>query len=131
MLFHTMGVVVYVLVPACIFVAWLVAEFRWRRSLRIGLGIAWTLILFLWIFTVVSATDSTLLFHRTGLWRINRLLGDGRETEVRDALTVYDEAYEQTGSARQAALKMNWVLTEVVNSNGGKEKKGERRLPQE
>ena len=74
MIHYLMGKIVYGLLPTVIFAAWLVAEFRWRRSIRIGLGLGLMLFLLLWIYTVISAAESTYLCHQMGLRTIDRFI---------------------------------------------------------
>ena len=54
MLFNTLQVLFCLVLPACILVAWLVADLKWRLPLRMGLGIAFMLYLLFSIYIVVS-----------------------------------------------------------------------------
>ena len=110
---------VIVLLPTALVVLWLVAEFRWRRSVRVALGIACMLVPFMWLSGVIYTSNLLADWHRFGLCKIERLLHERREPQVRRALRVYDEAYQQTGSAKAAVFRMNSVLLE--SNSGGTE----------
>jgi len=101
-----------VLLPIALLVAWLVAEFRWRRWVRVTLGIVCILVPSVWLSGVIYTSNLLTSWHRFGLGRIERLLQEQREPQVRRALRVYDETYQETGSDKAAVFRMNSVLLE-------------------
>jgi hypothetical protein len=103
---------VNLLLPAALIVAWLVAEFRWRRSLRVVLGVACILVPFMWLSAVIYTSNLLTDMHRFSLDRIERLLQERRESQVHRALRAYDETYQETGSAKAAVFRMNSALLE-------------------
>ncbi len=97
-------------------VLWLVAEFRWGRSFRIGLGVVCMLYPILVAFTAASSEDVTSLRFQMALSDVDELLHRGQEADVHRALKAYDDAYKKTGRADHAINTMNVILYEGLNS---------------
>ena len=105
-------IAVNVLIPASVLVAWLISEFRFRRSVRVALGLSLTLILLFHVWLTASLGDSVIFLHYIGLSQIERRLEEGRDNEVRRALKAYRETYEETKNSQTSALQMNRLLFE-------------------
>jgi hypothetical protein len=113
MLHDVMCLVINVLIPIALLIGWLVAEFRARPAVRIGLGLACLLFPCLWIWASLYTYQSVMDLNDSNLYRMERLLQDGRQMQVDRALQVYSETYQQTQSGKAAVFRMSAVLYEL------------------
>lgn len=105
-------------VDGIIFAAWFLAEFRWRRSVRVSLGLACMLILLYWQWSMARALSQTEGFTRWGLATVTSRLEHGREADALRALKAYEEAYRKTGSSLSAAVAMVNSTLNAVKGEG-------------
>lgn len=108
-----MADVINLLILVSLLILWLVAEFRWGRSSRIGLGLACLVLTLFWLGIVVSSVEKHLGMQRFNLVRMAQMLDDQEEEDVRQALRLYEDTYQQTGSSRAAIHRMYSFLIEA------------------
>ena len=113
-----LAIVLNFLLPAGIFVAWLVAEFRWQRRTRILLGLAWMVYLIVpMCLPATSRAEILASRHRGALLRIGILLEHEREPQVRRALRAYEESFDSSPDESEALRRMESVLCETTRDS--------------
>ncbi len=110
--FDALSLAINVALPLALVTLWLVAEFRWRKSARIGLGLGCMLLLCLWIAAAMYSGEMQLGLHRACLGRIEHMLAEGQNAQARRALQVYRQKYQETHSTRAAVSWMHKTLSE-------------------
>ena len=103
---------VNVIIPIALFLGWLWAELRWRASVRIVLGLACMAFLGFQVWINAEVAKQHLVLHTYGLRLIERRLDEDTATEVRNALRLYGETYEDTQNAEAAVIRMISALRE-------------------
>lgn len=114
MLFHCLGVVISILLPFVLLIAWITAERRTAHtSVRLTLGIACLAVAAIGIASVRYTCDARLSEYHVCLGRAEALLQDGRSKELQNALRIYDETYSETGSYRAALYAFERALKQA------------------
>jgi ABC-type transport system involved in cytochrome bd biosynthesis fused ATPase/permease subunit len=103
-----------VIVPLAIFIAWLVAESRWRTSIRVALGIACMLFPLLWVCATIHTSSTLSSMHATCLHQIDALLRAQQETRILQALQVYEQTYQEERSYKAAVFRLHSALAEPL-----------------
>lgn len=101
-----------VLLLLCCFLAWLIAEWRGERWLRMSLGLLCMLVLFIGIYVVVQSAGMQSAMYHIGLQQIDRAVQQGDLVRARRAIWIYDETLTQTGSPKAAITNMLKALEE-------------------
>jgi hypothetical protein len=110
MLSDVMRILLNVLLPLLLLIAWIIAEFRSRLGVRVGLGLICFIFPMLWVGAVIYTTEFLNDIHHFTFRRIERLVRDGHENKVLKSLQVYEKTFSDTGSQKAAVLRMNEVL---------------------
>lgn len=111
-LFNVLATLFNGVLPIVLLTCWVVAEFRWRRSVRLALGLACLLFPCLWMWAGISSVNARAILHGAAFEMIDRSLEEGREVQVRKALQAYRETLEETGCSLSAVMRLNNTLLE-------------------
>jgi uncharacterized protein (DUF58 family) len=101
-------------------VAWLIAEVRWSRVVRVALGLLCILYLCYQTWATAAVSDQRVMMHVECIDLIQRLLRDGETTTVGDAIDAYKKKFEATGDPGAAVTRMILDLQERDASDGGR-----------
>lgn len=99
--------------PIILFILWLIAEFRWRRWVRLALAIANVFLLLSWLIGVIYTYDLVTGMYQFSLNKMEHLLEEGHEAKVHHALRVHNQTFQQTGSAKRAVARLSSALLEL------------------
>ena len=91
-----LAILINILIPAAVFLVWLIAEFRSRASIRITFAVLFMAIIYGQIWITSSTAELPVAIHRSCLYKIDLLLESGREEQVRRAPRRYRDTYEQS-----------------------------------
>ena len=107
-----MGFAVSTIAAIALLALWLVAEFCWSRAVRVGIGLGVVLYLCYQIWATASSADVPVIVHGQCVGLMERLLREGREPKVRQALRAYREGCDETHDEETAVFRMLSVLQE-------------------
>lgn len=112
--------------PIILFILWLIAEFRWRRWVRLTLAIANVFLLLSWLLGVIYTHDLVTGMYQFSLNKMEHLLEEGHEAKVQHALRVHNQTFQQTGSAKRAVTRLSSALLELEAESAVTKPRAER-----
>jgi|DewCreStandDraft_4_1066084.scaffolds.fasta_scaffold75705_2 hypothetical protein len=100
-----------------VFLAWIIAEWRAQRWLRIGLGLLCMILLAMGIYIVIDSTNRQFFLYSDGLRQIDAILQQGETERARRVIGIYRTTLTETGNHKAALASMIIALRESGDSD--------------
>jgi hypothetical protein len=108
--------IINLLIPITLVTLWIISEFRWRLSIRLVLGIVCMLIPIIWVLAVIYTSNVIMNTHRSCLSQLERMIQNGQETQVCEAIKEYNAFYQNTNNKRASVFLLLNTLSKLEQS---------------